>query len=397
MSDPKKMSVEDILAACRGESVGAGDAGGGDGASELDATQPEASSQKASPSGSNRPAQTGGSGGDPPKNPSEMSVADILAAARGDAGGAATSASTTPSPESSGSAVASDASVGGASSASKKPSEMSVAEMLAAARGQGAPAAKGSPAKKAAPAPKRAAKPPAASAEGAVEAGPKDTSSILAAARKAVKPGPMSKKEATEQAKQPAAGRKPVLPPKPEKPPYAIPAAKTEPTRRGLMALLTGSAMALGFVFFTLTNLVWGLGLARFMFPNVLTEPPSRFKIGFPGDFAPESVNTALKAQFGVWIVNTQYEGIQQIFALRSVCTHLGCTPNWLEAEQKFKCPCHGSGFYKDGINFEGPAPRPLERYAIRLADDGQIEVDKSRVFQQEMGQWKDAGCFVAV
>ena len=50
-----------------------------------------------------------------------------------------------------------------------------------------------------------------------------------------------------------------------------------------------------------------------------------------------------------------------------SVCTHLGCTPNWLEGEQKFKCPCHGSGFYKDGINFEGPAPRPLERYAIRI------------------------------
>ena len=51
----------------------------------------------------------------------------------------------------------------------------------------------------------------------------------------------------------------------------------------------------------------------------------------------------------------------------------------WLDAEQKFKCPCHGSGFYKDGINFEGPAPRPLERYAIRVAEDGQLEVDKSR------------------
>ena len=33
--------------------------------------------------------------------------------------------------------------------------------------------------------------------------------------------------------------------------------------------------------------------------------------------------------------------------------TALGCTPNWLEAEFKFKCPCHGSGFYISGINFE--------------------------------------------
>jgi cytochrome b6-f complex iron-sulfur subunit len=85
------------------------------------------------------------------------------------------------------------------------------------------------------------------------------------------------------------------------------------------------------------------------------------------------------------------------IYAIKSVCTHLGCTPNWLEAEQKFKCPCHGSGFYKDGINFEGPAPRPLERYAISLAEDGQLLVDKSRTFQQELGQWKDAASYVTV
>ena len=75
----------------------------------------------------------------------------------------------------------------------------------------------------------------------------------------------------------------------------------------------------------------------------------------------------------------------------------LGCTPNWLEGEQKFKCPCHGSGFYKDGINFEGPAPRPLERFAIKIADDGQVEIDKSKKFQQEMGQWKDPASFVKV
>ena len=101
--------------------------------------------------------------------------------------------------------------------------------------------------------------------------------------------------------------------------------------------------------------------------------------------------------QFGVWIVNAIYDGQQQIVALKTVCTHLGCTPNWLEAEQKFKCPCHGSGFYKDGINFEGPAPRPLERYAIRIADDGQIEIDKSKTFQEEMGQWNDTASYVPV
>jgi cytochrome b6-f complex iron-sulfur subunit len=139
------------------------------------------------------------------------------------------------------------------------------------------------------------------------------------------------------------------------------------------------------------------LGTARFMFPNILTEPPSRFKVGFPDTFAPGQVETKFVAQYGVWVVNGEYNGQRQIYALRTVCTHLGCTPNWLEGEQKFKCPCHGSGFYKDGINFEGPAPRPLERYAIRVGDDGQIEIDKSKMFQEELGQWNDPASFVAV
>ena len=80
-----------------------------------------------------------------------------------------------------------------------------------------------------------------------------------------------------------------------------------------------------------------------------------------------------------------KYRSIKPEFlVLVGVCTHLGCTPNWLEAEQKYKCPCHGSGFRKSGIHFEGPAPRPLERFAISLANDGQILVDKTRSFKWE-------------
>jgi cytochrome b6-f complex iron-sulfur subunit len=185
----------------------------------------------------------------------------------------------------------------------------------------------------------------------------------------------------------------------PEKPPYVVPKVKeAKPSdRRGFFSLILGSFLAIGFTATALTTTLWTLGLARFMFPNILIEPPSRFKVGFPSDFAPGTVETKFTAQYGVWIVNTEYDGQLQIVALKTVCTHLGCTPNWLEAEQKFKCPCHGSGFYKDGINFEGPAPRPLERYAIRVADDGQLEIDKSKLFQQELGQWTNPASFVAV
>jgi cytochrome b6-f complex iron-sulfur subunit len=83
------------------------------------------------------------------------------------------------------------------------------------------------------------------------------------------------------------------------------------------------------------------------------------------------------------------------ITAISTVCTHLGCTPNWLEADQKFKCPCHGSGFYPSGVNFEGPAPRPLERFKIFIGDDGQIVVDKTKKFQQEKGEWDDPNSYI--
>ncbi len=135
----------------------------------------------------------------------------------------------------------------------------------------------------------------------------------------------------------------------------------------------------------------------RFMFPNVLNEPPSQFKIGFPADYG-LGVDERWKEKFGVWVVRTTDDIVHRspgFFAILSTCTHLGCTPNFLSAENKFKCPCHGSGFRLTGINFEGPAPRPLERARIVLADDGQILVDKGRKFQFELGQWIDPESFL--
>src|SRR5262245_5289151 len=137
----------------------------------------------------------------------------------------------------------------------------------------------------------------------------------------------------------------------------------------------------------------------RFMFPNVLNEPPQQFKAGFPNEYG-MGVDERWKDKFGVWLVRTPEDVAQAasgFYALISTCTHLGCTPNYLSAENKFKCPCHGSGFRLSGINFEGPAPRPLERARIVLADDGQILVDKSRHFQQELGQWQDPEAFLKV
>ncbi|REJ91880.1 MAG: ubiquinol-cytochrome c reductase iron-sulfur subunit [Planctomycetota bacterium] len=155
---------------------------------------------------------------------------------------------------------------------------------------------------------------------------------------------------------------------------------------------------ALGMGLLALIGGLWSLLGARFMMPNMVVELPSQFKVGPPSDLPPGAVSEKFKASRGVWLVRSDaYNGEDIIYALASVCTHLGCTPNWLEGEQKFKCPCHGSGFYISGINFEGPAPRPLERVGLRLAEDGMLEVDKSVKFQEELGQWQDSKSFVAL
>jgi cytochrome b6-f complex iron-sulfur subunit len=157
------------------------------------------------------------------------------------------------------------------------------------------------------------------------------------------------------------------------------------------------SWMVVAWTAFTASILTAATATGRFMFPNVLFEPPPTFSAGFPNEIQQGQVDERFKERYAVWLVRDvdPVTGNEGIFALSTVCTHLGCTPNWLEAAQEFKCPCHGSGYYKNGINFEGPTPRPLERYAISLAEDGQILVDKSHKFQYEKGEWANPQSFL--
>jgi len=159
--------------------------------------------------------------------------------------------------------------------------------------------------------------------------------------------------------------------------------------RRAWMALAWGTFSAASAAALAATG--------RFMFPNVLNEPPQQFKAGFPNEYG-MGVDERWKEKFGIWLVRVP-DDIEQhtsgFYALFTICTHLGCTPNFLSAENKFKCPCHGSGYRLTGVNFEGPAPRPLERARVSLSDDGQILVDKGRKFQYELGQWKDPDSFL--
>ncbi len=136
---------------------------------------------------------------------------------------------------------------------------------------------------------------------------------------------------------------------------------------------------------------VGSAAFARFMYPRVLFEPSTIVKLGRPDDYQPNTVSERYLKDHRLWVVRFRDGTITTLFAK---CTHLGCTPMWLEAENKFKCPCHGSGYRGidlsqggpnwTGVNFEGPAPRPLERFKIGLAEDGQIVADMGVVYRGE-------------
>jgi len=119
----------------------------------------------------------------------------------------------------------------------------------------------------------------------------------------------------------------------------------------------------------------------RFFLPRSILEPSSIFHIGPPADYA-LGVDTKWQQQYRIWVTRTS----DRLFVIYARCTHLGCTPDWKASENKFKCPCHGSGYDSEGINFEGPAPRPMDRAKVALDAEGQIVVDTGKLFEWPKG-----------
>jgi cytochrome b6-f complex iron-sulfur subunit len=120
----------------------------------------------------------------------------------------------------------------------------------------------------------------------------------------------------------------------------------------------------------------------RFFLPRSILEPSSVFRVGFPSDYA-LGVDTKWQQQYRIWVDKTS----DRIFVIYARCTHLGCTPDWRASENKFKCPCHGSGYDSEAINFEGPAPRPMDRAEVWLDPEGQIMVNIAKLYRQPKGE----------
>lgn len=139
----------------------------------------------------------------------------------------------------------------------------------------------------------------------------------------------------------------------------------------------------------------WFIAFFRFFLPRVLFEPATVFKIGYPADYA-LGIDEKWLQKYRIWVDRTP----DRLFIIYARCTHLGCTPDWKPAENKFKCPCHGSGYDNQGINFEGPAPRPMDRARVELAPDGQMVVDIGHLYSWPKGQrdqFNDRGSYLSV
>ncbi|HEX4755060.1 MAG TPA: hypothetical protein VH661_04825 [Candidatus Dormibacteraeota bacterium] len=176
--------------------------------------------------------------------------------------------------------------------------------------------------------------------------------------------------------------------------PYANPRERrhrlAEMSRRGFLLLLGGLG-ALGATVFA------GIETLKFMFPNTTAEAPLRFK----ASVRPEQVTVDHP-----YMDYGHRTGIIRddagFYAVELVCTHLGCTPNYVsnvtsgsgvadtvadvhgvrKAAERipngWACPCHGSRYFIDSTNFYGPAPRPMDWYDIQYAPDGSFVVDRA-------------------
>ena len=172
-------------------------------------------------------------------------------------------------------------------------------------------------------------------------------------------------------------------------------------TRRHLLwGALAASVGALGVGAVVVTLRLTSI-LREALRPQSILEPSTTFKIGPLSDFA-VGVNEKFQHEYRIFVVRNA----EQLYVIYARCTHLGCTPEWLKPEGRFKCPCHGSGFCMGsafdgrGINCEGPAPRPLDRAHVELDSEGQVVVNSNKLYQwpkDGRSEFDDPGAYIAL
>ncbi len=144
-------------------------------------------------------------------------------------------------------------------------------------------------------------------------------------------------------------------------------------TRRDFLTLAWGAAGALALSEMALAGL-------RFLAPrSVEGEFGGEFNLGPADQYPPGTVTPVEAGRF--YLVRLQDGGFMAIYRR---CTHLGCAVPFDQASGQFICPCHGSVFTLDGEVLNPPAPRPLDLFALRINEAGEIIVDTASPIERE-------------
>ncbi len=140
------------------------------------------------------------------------------------------------------------------------------------------------------------------------------------------------------------------------------------------------SLLSIGWIASLVSILGPGLANIRYLFPNVLYETPTAFKLEKPADYQANSITFIENRKLFIF---RDRHGFR---AMSAVCTHLRCTtgpfgpPSGKGKTSTSRCPCHGSVFDQSGNVLSGPAPRPLPFFRIVLSPDGWLQVDTQDV-----------------
>jgi menaquinol-cytochrome c reductase iron-sulfur subunit len=154
-------------------------------------------------------------------------------------------------------------------------------------------------------------------------------------------------------------------------------------TRR---ALFTGGALAAGGI----ATAAFGLPTLGFALGPVFeqTEPDTYQDVGAEEDFNPQSYVPRLitlvpdigeAGKTTVYVRRKDPSRDQDkldypYVAISTRCAHLGCPVRYVQAAERFICPCHGGVYSFDGTVSGGPPVRPLDRFETR-AEGGRVLV----------------------
>jgi cytochrome b6-f complex iron-sulfur subunit len=136
----------------------------------------------------------------------------------------------------------------------------------------------------------------------------------------------------------------------------------------------------------------FGAASLAFIWPNLQGGFGSLIDLGLPASAVKSQIEgDRLPFYFGAgrfYLVtyegegaDTEYQGLvgEGLMALYQKCVHLGCRVPFCQASQWFECPCHGSKYNRAGEYRDGPAPRGMDRFAVRT-QGGTVQVDTTQI-----------------